>query len=534
MNEQAETAQTSPPDASKAPGTVYLVGAGPGDPGLITVRGAEVLGLADVVVYDHLASPRLLDLAPSRAEKVCAGKSVGHCTMPQADINALLVAEARQGKTVVRLKGGDPYVFGRGAEEAEHLRAEGIPFQVVPGVTAAVGVTAYAGIPLTHRDDASAVALVTGHGDPEAPDSRLDWPALARFPGTLVVYMGVTRLESHCRTLIRLGKPADTPAALVGWGTLPAQRTVVGTLSNLGERVSAAGVGAPALLVVGKVVGRRPELLWFEKRPLFGQRIVVTRPADDAAEAGALLESLGAEVLLAPSVAIKPVEDTGALDDAIDRLAAFDWLVFTSANGVRHFLGRLLERGLDARALGGIKIAAIGPSTAEALAGYHLRTDLVPAEHRSESLASALVERAIGARVLLARADRGRQILKDELERVAHVEQVVVYRNIDAEELPPAVLDRIEAGEVDWITLTSSAIAERLHALLPEQSRALVGTQIRLASISPVTTATASRLGWNVAAEAHDHTWRGLVRAVVEQVERDREYSPQPGHAQTS
>jgi len=267
------------------------VGAGPGDPGLLTRRGAEVLGRADVVVYDHLASPRLLDLAPPGALRVCAGKSIGHMTLAQKAINALLVEHALAGRCVVRLKGGDPFVFGRGAEEAEYLRAAGVPFQVVPGVTAGVGVTAYAGLPVTHRDVASAVAFVTGHNDPEASDAhhRLDWEALARFPGTLVVYMGVTRLPSLCRTLIRLGKPASTPAALVEAGTIARQRTVVGTLADLPERVAEAKLGPPALLVVGGIVDRRPSVRWFEELPLFGQRIVVTRPAGEAEHAASVL-----------------------------------------------------------------------------------------------------------------------------------------------------------------------------------------------------------------------------------------------------
>ena len=494
-------------------GTVYLVGAGPGDPGLLTRRGAELLARADVVVYDHLASPGLLDLAPAGALRICAGKSIGHCTMAQPEINRLLVEHARRGRTVVRLKGGDPYVFGRGAEEAEHLRGEGVPFEVVPGVTAAVGVTAYAGIPLTHRDAASAVAFVTGHADPEL--GRLDWDALARFPGTLVVYMGVTRLEALCAALVRRGKPADTPAALIQSGTLPTQRTVVGTLADLPGKAAALGIGPPALFVVGDVVLRRPDLTWFEDRPLFGARVLVTRPADEAAGAAASLEALGAEVLVAPTVTIAPVEDPTDLDRAIGKLDQFDWLVFTSGNGVRFFLDRLATLGLDLRVLGRLKLAAIGPATAEALARYHLRADLVPGEYRSEALADALAERAAGRRVLLARADRGRTVLKERLDAVAQVEQVAVYRNADADALPADVAARLSDGSVDWITLTSSAITERLHALMPAAARPRIGSMIRLASLSPVTTATAEALGWSVAAEAKVYTWPGLVDAVV-------------------
>jgi uroporphyrinogen III methyltransferase/synthase len=504
-------------------GIVYLVGAGPGDPGLLTRRGAEVLATADVVVYDHLASPRLLELAPKEALRICAGKSIGHCTLSQAEINEVLVEHANNGRRVVRLKGGDPFVFGRGAEEAEHLRASGLRFEVVPGVTAAVGVTAYAGVPVTHRASASAVALVTGHHDPDAPEphDRLDWSALARFPGTLVFYMGVTRLPSLCRTLVRLGKPGTTPAALIASGTLANQKTLVATLAELPLRVAEAGLGPPALLVIGDVVSHRPALTWFESRPLFGQRILVTRPGDESDRSAADLEALGAEVLVAPTVTIRPLDDFGPLDSAISRLDTFDWLVFTSGNGVRAFLDRLDALGRDLRALGPLKLAAIGPATAQALARYRLKADLVPASFRSESLAETLTAYAAGRRILLARADRGRTILKDELERVADVEQVAVYSNADAEAFPPLVAERLAEGSVDWITLTSSAITERLHTLLPATARAAIGRSIRLASLSPVTSATAARLGWPVAVEARSYTWPGLIAAILEKTTKE-------------
>lgn len=512
-------------------GIVYLIGAGPGDPGLLTRRGEALLRRADVVVYDHLASPRLLELAPESALRVCAGKSIGHCTLPQDAINALLVEHARAGRTVVRLKGGDPYVFGRGAEEAEYLQASGVAFQVVPGVTAGVGVTAYAGVPVTHRDAASAVAFVTGHNDPEAASThgRLDWGALAGFPGTLVIYMGVTRLESICRTLVRLGKPESTPAALIEAGTLARQRTVGGTLADLPRKVAEAGLGPPALLVVGEVVARRRDLCWFERLPLFGQRIVVTRPIGEAERSAEVLEALGAEVLIAPTVEIRPLESYESVDRAIGRLAEFDWLVFTSGNGVRAFLDRLDVLGLDLRALGRLNLAAIGPATAEVLRHYRLRADLVPEAFRSEALAQSLASRVAGRRVLLARADRGRTLLKDELEAIADVEQVAVYRNADAEALPQAVLERFEQGSVDWVTVTSSAITERLHALLPDPARRRVGREIRLASLSPVTSETAARLGWDVAAEAAVFTWEGLVDALAQRVAADRRDPPGPG-----
>jgi len=504
---------------SRDRGIVYLIGAGPGDPGLMTLRGAERMAMAEVVVFDHLASARLLDLAPPSALRICAGKSVGHCSLDQDEINRTLVAHARAGKVVARLKGGDPLVFGRGSEEAEHLRRNGIPFEIVPGVTAGVGASAFAGIPITCRGSASAVAFVTGHGDPESPGpSKLDWTALARFPGTLVVYMGVTHLAAICRTLVREGKPSETPVAVVESGSLPSQRVFSGTLASISEQAREQRLRPPALLIVGDVAKHRGEMAWFESLPLFGQRIVVTRPREEAGRSASALETLGAEVVIAPTVEIRPIDDAGPMDAAIDRLADYDWLVFTSMNGVRSFLGRLFERGGDLRALGGLKLAAIGPSTAEALERFHLRADLVPPSFRSESLAEALASVAAGSRILLARADRGRTILKDELSRLADVDQVAVYRNADAEALPDLLVDRIVGGSIDWITLTSSAIVARLHALLPEPARQKIGREVKLASISPVTTQAAANLGWTVAAEASSYTWDGLVEAIIRRV----------------
>ena len=505
-------------------GKVYLVGAGPGDPGLLTRRGEAVLARADVVVYDHLASARLLDLAPPQALRICAGKSVGHCTMTQDGIHEALIEQARAGRSVVRLKGGDPLVFGRGAEEASCLRAADIPFEIVPGVTAGVGATAYAGIPVTHRGSASAVAFVTGHTDPESidPAARLDWAALARFPGTLVVYMGLTHLAAICRTLIREGKPSDTPASIVESGTLPEQRTHVGTLAKIAETAKQADVGPPALLVVGEVVRLRDQLDWYESLPLFGQRIVVTRPDHESIRSAAVLEELGAEVLLAPTVEIRPITDPVPVDDAIQHLREYDWLVFTSANGVRFFLDRLESLGRDLRSLGHLRIAAIGPATASALARFRLRADLVPESYRSESLAEALVREAKGQKVLLARADRGRTLLEDELQHMADVTQVAVYHNADADSLPADVESRILNGTVDWITVTSSAIVTQLHALLTDPARRRVGHEVRLASLSPVTSETASRLGWPVTVEATEYTWDGLVHSLVERITADR------------
>jgi uroporphyrinogen III methyltransferase/synthase len=449
--------------------------------------------------------------------------------MTQDQIQEVLIEHARAGRIVVRLKGGDPLVFGRGAEEAACLQAAGIPFEIVPGVTAGVGVMAYAGIPVTHRGAASAVAFVTGHSDPEAHpvSNRLDWAALARFPGTLVIYMGVTHLAAICRTLIQKGKPGDTPAAIIEAGTVAAQRTRVATLATLPDVARQAQVHPPALLVVGAVVTLRDRLAWYERLPLFGQRIVVTRPAGEASRAGLVLEALGAEAILAPTVEVRPLVDPGPLDAAIERLADYDWLVFTSANGVRFFLERLEQRGRDLRALGHLKLAAIGPATAGALAEFHLRADLVPDSFRSEALAAALGQVARGRKVLLARADRGRSLLKDELQHLADVQQVAVYHNLDADALPDRVVSRILDGTVDWITVTSSAITARLHALLPDAARRRIGREVRLASLSPVTSETAARLGWHVDVEAPVYTWEGLVQSLIDVIGSDDQRSPE-------
>lgn len=496
-------------------GIVYLVGAGPGAPGLITVRGREVLENAEVVVYDRLVHERLLDLAPRAALRLPVGKRVGQGGATQADIHEVLLDQARTGRRIVRLKGGDPYVFGRGAEEAEFLARHGVAFEVVPGVTAGIGASAFAGLSVTHRDETSAVAFVTGHHDPNNPREVIDWSRLAGFPGTLVVYMGVGRLRVITADLIAAGKPPSTPAAAVQWGSMPRQRTLVSTLGALADAVAAADLTAPAVVVIGDIVRRREPLAWFERLPLFGRRIVVTRPRDEAEHCAPGLEALGAEVLIAPTVEILPVADHAPLDSALARLAEFDWLVFTSGNGVRFFFERLRFLGRDLRALGSLKLAAIGPATAAALRQYHLNADLVPDEYRSESLAAALAERVAGRRVLLARADRGRTILRDELEQIAHVEQVPVYRNADCDALPERVAERLAEGSVDWITLTSPAISERLHALLPDAARGRIGREIRLASISPVTSAAARKLGWDVEVEAQHATWDGLVAELL-------------------
>jgi len=495
---------------------VYLVGAGPGNPGYLTLRAVECLARADLVLYDKLVPPQMLDHAPPEAVRICVTDlAEGHLER-YLPIHKTLLDAARQGKCVVRLKGGDPFLFGRGGEEAEMLHAAGIPYEVVPGVTAALGAAACAGIPLTHRAHASAVAFVTGHENPAKPESALDWAALARFPGTLAIYMGMSRLAVIVQTLLAHGKPADTPAVVVQRATTGEQQTVQAPLGEIAIAAQAAGLTAPAITLIGTVVSLRAHLAWFELRPLFGKRVLVTRPRRQAADMVRRLEELAAVVFVAPALAILPPADWGAVDRAIDRLPAYQWLVFTSVNGVQAFLDRLRHLGRDLRALGGIKLAAIGAGTAEALERYYLKADLVPAVFDSEHLAAALLNQVAGQRVLLARANRGRELLRDELARVAEVEQVAVYTQQDALAGHHEVLDALRRGEIEFVTVTSANIARALAAALDAPSRArLQAGAVKLVSISPVTSDAIRSLGLPVAAEARAATTAGVVEAMI-------------------
>lgn len=496
---------------------VYLVGAGPGGAGLLTLRAVECLQRADFVLYDQLVSPRLLRFAP-QAEQKCVSELAGCHPERWPLIHQTLIDEARRGRVVVRLKGGDPLIFGRGGEEAEALREAGIPFELVPGVTAALGAASYAGIPLTHRRHASAVAFVTGHEHPGKHDSMLDWAALARFPGTLVFYMGLARLGELSAALIQHGKEATTPAALVQSATRGNQRTVETTLAELASAGSAAGLTAPTLTIIGSVVSLREQTAWLEQRPLFGKRILVTRPAGQEEELVRHLEELGAEVLTQPTVVIERPSDWSPVDRAVEQLGAYQWLVFTSVNGVHWFVRRLRDTGRDLRALGHLKLAAIGPVTAAALRSYHLEADVVPASYRSEELAATLVPRVAGQRVLLARADRGRELLREQLGKVAEVDQVAVYAQKDVACLDGEVRRRLTEGSIDLVVLTSSNIARALARLLDDEGQAAIRDgKIRLVSISPVTSAAIRELSWPVASEATEFTSRGILNALSQQ-----------------
>jgi uroporphyrinogen III methyltransferase / synthase len=447
---------------SSQTGRVYLVGAGPGDVGLLTLRAVECLREADFVLYDYLAPPRALDFARPEAERFRVTRLPGAHPERWRPITEKVIDEARKGRVVVHLKGGDPLVFGRGAEEAEALRAAGVPYEIVPGVTAALAAAACTEIPLTHRALASAVALVTGHEDPGKGDARLDWGALANFPGTLAVYMGVTQLGHIADELTARGLPADTPAALVHRASTGDQRTVTAPLGELAEAVRRAGLTRPSLVLIGPAVGAKPATSWFEARPLAGLRVVVTRPRDQALAFARRLELLGAVPLLLPVLEARPPADWGPADTGIRQLrgGAYDWVAFTSANGVTGLLGRLRTLGLDARTFGRAKLAAIGPATAAALEAAGLVPDLVPAdESRSEQLADALAAHGRGGRVLLAQAAQGRELLRERLGAVAAVDVAVVYEQVVVADPGHEVFDRLRRGEVHAVTLTSPNIA---------------------------------------------------------------------------
>jgi uroporphyrinogen III methyltransferase/synthase len=497
------------------PGIVYLIGAGPGDPGLITVKGRECLRRADVVIYDYLANPVFLREAPT-AEHLYVGKKGGSHHRSQEEISLLLVEKAREGKTVARLKGGDPYIFGRGGEEALCLRRAGIPFEVVPGVTAGFAAAAYAGIPLTHRDHTTSLALITGHEDPAKKMSSLDWEKLAGAVGTLVFYMGIANLPLIARELMAHGRPADTPVAIVRWATTAKQQTLTAALGDVVEKAAKARIKPPAVIIVGAVVGLREELRWFDNRPLFGRRILNTRAADQAAELTALLDAQGAEAVEAPTIELVAPESYDELDRAIAELDSFDWLILTSANGVRCFFRRLAELGRDARALGRCRICVVGPKTAAGLAAQGLRADLVAAEFKGEGVVAALAETDLrNKKILFPKADRAREVIPTELTRLgAQVVTPVAYRNHVPAALPEAASAALEAGEIDCIAFTASSTVDNLAVLLGGNLAArLKGTAI--ASIGPITSKTCRAHGLDVDIEPAEYTLEALVEGIV-------------------
>ncbi|MFL5780162.1 MAG: uroporphyrinogen-III C-methyltransferase [Thermoleophilaceae bacterium] len=489
-------------------GTVYLVGAGPGDPGLMTRRALELIGAADAILYDRLVPPGALDGARPDAELRYVGKRPGEPSLPQDAINSALVDLAESGRTVVRLKGGDPFVFGRGGEEAQALAAAGVPYEVVPGVTAGVAAPAYAGIPVTHRDDASAVAFVTGHEDPAKPESALDWPALAAFPGTLVLYMGIRRLPEIAAALVAAGRPSDQPAAVIARGSQPAQRTVTGTLADIADRAAAVEIEPPAVTVVGDVAALRDELAWFERRPLLGRRVVVTRARAQASGLAARLAELGAEVVQAPAIRIE-TRASAELDAALAAAGDYALVCFTSANGARIFAAALKAAGRDARAIAG-RVAAVGPATAAELErSLGVVADVVSERSIAEGLAEALADEPVdGRRALVVRAAEGRDVLAAALrERGAEVDEVPVYETVP-EQVPAEQRSALERA--DYVTFTSGST---VRYFLAAAGAPRDGT--RVVSIGPITSDAARAAGLEVHVEAERHDVDGLVEALL-------------------
>ena len=497
-------------------GKVYLIGAGPGDPGLITVKGLSLLQRADVVVHDRLVDSRLLEQAGPGAELVYVGKGPGAAGHGAGGINDLLVGRASQGKAVARLKGGDPFVFGRGGEEALALAKAGVPFEVVPGVTSAVAAPAYAGIPVTHRGLASCFTVVSGSEDPSKQEASVDWARLAKTGGTLVVLMGWSSLEPITEALARGGMDRDTPAALVQWGTEPYQRSVTGALGNILTLAGEAGLAPPVAMIFGPVVELRRDIQWFERQPLFGKRIIVTRSRSQASVLSHMLAEAGAHAIELPTIRTVPPEDYSELDSAIRSLSGYDWAVLTSANGVDALFGRMSALGLDSRALGSVRVAAIGPATAQALARYGIRADLVPGRYVAESVVAEMERRGVeGARVLLARADIGRRTLAEGLSGLgATVDDVTAYRTVAPEASRRRAAELLSEDPPDLITFTSSSTVTNLLALL-DGDTSLV-REVPSACIGPITAGAARERGLRVEIEAREYTVPGLVRAITE------------------
>lgn len=498
-------------------GMVYLVGAGPGDYRLITLKGLQYIKEADVIVYDRLADPRLLTFARPDAELIYVGKASHRHTLRQEEINRVLVDKARANKSVVRLKGGDPYVFGRGGEEAIFCLAEGISFETVPGITSAIAVPAYAGIPVTHRGMASSFSVVTGHEDPAKTATGIRWDNLATGTDTLVFLMGMENISHIRKQLVDHGRPADTPVAVVRWGTKPEQEVLTGTLASIEQLVSEHDFQPPAIIIVGEVVKLRARLGWFDNRPLYGKRIIVTRARAQASDLVTQLEEYGAQCLQCPTIAIAEMDDYTLLDSAIAELDSYQWLIFTSINGVEHFYKRLYRAGKDSRALGKAKIAAIGSQTAAALARQGIQADFVPAEFRAEGLLAGFGERLQGTRVLLPRAWEAREMLPGELtRRGAHVNVAPAYRTIIDTREADNLKESLRTRRVDAVTFTSSSTVKNFLTMLEDEDVRALLSGVPIFAIGPITAGTVQKAGLRVAAVAREYTVNGLVDVLVD------------------
>ena len=505
---------------------VYLVGAGPGDPGLITIRGKELLERAEVVIYDYLASKKLLKYVPRDAEFIYAGKrGGGKHTHTQEEINQMLIDRALSGRRVVRLKGGDPFIFGRGGEEIEELAEAGIPFEIVPGVTSATAAATYAGIPITHRQYTSTVAFVTGHEDPSKKDSNIAWDKLATGVGTIVVYMGIKNLKSITEKVIKYGRDPHTPVAVVRWASTSEQRTVVGNLENIAEIVKKNNIKPPSLVIIGEVVNLRDTINWYEKRPLFSKKVVVTRTRDQASELVHLLENYGAECIEYPTIALEPVASYEILDRAVAEIENYNWILFTSINAVDYFFKRLFELGKDVRDLKGPKIAAVGRVTAESLAARGIMADLLPEEFTGDGLAETLIKTDVkGMRVLIPRALKARETLPQSLGSAgAEVTIAPVYQNVlptssTGEQLKDNLHSALQEKSVDMVTFTSSSTVRNFVALLdidtPDELQKLM-SGVAVAAIGPITAKAAENAGLKVDVQPEEFTIPDLVDGIV-------------------
>jgi len=499
-------------------GIVYLVGAGPGDPGLITVKGLQCISMADVIIYDYLASPFLLKHASENAEFIYVGKKGGDHTLSQEKINNLIVEKAKAGATVTRLKGGDPFIFGRGGEEVQVLVQNKIKFEIVPGVTSAIAAPAYAGIPLTHRKFTSTLAFITGHEDPNKAQSNIDWASISTGIGTLVFLMGIKNLPNITQKLIENGRPPKTPIALVRWGTTPKQVTVTGTLDTIVRQADEAGMKAPAIVIVGDVVSLRQTMKWFEDRPLMGKKVIITRAREQASDLTRLLYGLGAECLEFPTIKIHPPDDLKPMDMAIENLASYDWLIFTSVNGVKFFFERLFAKGMDVRALHDLKTATIGPATSKKLLGFGLNSDIIPQTYRAESIVEAFMKKEVnGEKILLPRAKEARPVLPVELGKMgADVDEVAAYCTKKVPDRANLLIKKLQEKKIDLITFTSSSTVKNFRDLLPSENLKTLMAGVTIASIGPITADTAIKSGFDVHIVAKTFTIKGLCEAICE------------------
>lgn len=496
-------------------GKVYLIGAGPGDVKLITVKGLECIQKADVIVYDRLANPRLLSYRRPDAELIYVGKGPDRHTLTQDEINQVLVEQGLKGKVVARLKGGDPYIFGRGGEEGEELRKAGVEFEEVPGISSSVAVPAYAGIPVTHRDFTSSFTVITGHEDPNKETSNVNWERLGKDPGTLIFLMGVGNLSQIVTKLMENGKPASEPIALIQWGTRPEQRVVTGTLDTIVDIVKREGITNPSIIIIGKVVTLRDTLRWFEDRPLFGKRVLVTRTREQASVLSEKLELLGAEAWEYPTIRIQEPEDLSLLDKAAAEAGNYNWIIFTSVNGVEAFMNRMKAQKLDIRSLGNARICAIGPKTAAALEERGLIVEVMPEVFRAEAVVEALTGKIQpGDKVLVPRADLARQVLIDSLVSMgAEVNEVIAYRTVSADDTDTdMLLEKLQNKEIHLLTFTSSSTVTNFMELMKGHEDLIQG--ITVACIGPITAETAAKKGLTADIVADSYTIDGLVEAI--------------------